>query len=61
MLPELADQPAHLHSLISTFAFCCLDNMLSMVLVSGPVDEPWHEKNLFLHMRKQRLRSAWRC
>ena len=29
-----ADQPAHLHSLISAFVFCCLDSVMSLVSVS---------------------------
>ena len=29
-----ADQPAHPHSLISTFVVCCLDSIMSLVCIS---------------------------
>ena len=29
-----ADQPAHLHSLISAFVVCCLDSIITLVSIS---------------------------
>ena len=30
-----ADQPAHLHNLISTFVVCCIDNITHIVVIQG--------------------------